>query len=53
MSRKCAITCQAHKPWEWRQVARNTGLKCEKRQAPKSYKSMVAKKKAARKEPIA
>lgn len=53
MSRKCAITCQAVHPWERRALARNTGLKCERRAVSKGYKEMLAKSKARRKEPIA
>lgn len=52
MSRKCQITCQAVAPWERRALARNTGLKCEKRAMPKAYKALLAKSKAERKAPL-
>lgn len=44
--------CQEHPPWRWREVARNTGVKCERRQTSKGFKEALAKSKAKRKEPL-
>lgn len=46
------LACQAVPPWKFREHARNTAHKCEKRQMPKGHKAMLAKAKAARKAPL-